>query len=107
MSDGEQPETPASWGARFGWIAGGLIGLLAGFFATYGVEKLVLHRTSDPLGIAARLSSVIVPAFFLAGALGGHAFGGRGGATRYKWLGVASGVLISTVAWAALVLLRR
>lgn len=101
------PAETATWGARFGWIVGGLVGLLAGFFGTYGLERLLLRRvTVDAVGIATKLSSVIVPAMFVVGALGGHAFGGRGGATRFKWLGSAAGVLIAVIAWAALVLFR-
>ncbi len=109
MSSEQQPESrveTASWGARFGWLAGGLAGLLAGFGATYAIERLVLRGTHDPIGIASKVSAVVVPGLFLVGALSGHAFGGTGSTTRYKWLGVASGVLIAVTAWAALVLMR-
>ncbi len=107
LGPGTPPVETATWGARFGWLVGGMIGLLAGFAATYAIERFVLRRvTTDAIGVASKFSSVIVPAMFVAGALGGHAFGGRGGATRYKWLGVAAGVLLSVTAWAALVLLR-
>jgi len=97
----------ARWGARFGWLAGGLSGILLGFLATYALEHFVLrHWSADPSARAASAASLVVPALFLAGALGGHAFGARGGSARYKLLGSAVGVLVSVLAWALLVLGR-
>lgn len=111
MPSDERSESPpteaAAWGGRFGWLAGGIVGFLSGFAVTFAIERTVLRRiTTDAIGAAGKLSSVIVPALFMVGALSGHAFGQRGGATRYKWLGVAAGVLLSVTAWAVVVVLR-
>jgi uncharacterized membrane protein len=97
-----------AWGARFGWIAGGITGVLLGFAATYGLEVWLLRpRLHDGAAAAAsRAASVIVPVFFVAGALAGHAFGARGGAARYRALGVSAGIALAVLGWALLVLAR-
>jgi hypothetical protein len=101
-----EPER-AAWGARFGWFVGGALGLLAGFLATYALEVWVLaSRSQDPTRAASRTASVIVPAFFIAGALAGHTLGGRGGGARYKYLGAAAGVCIAALGWSLLALTR-
>ena len=109
-----QPETEesralhqATWAARFGWLAGGAAGVLLGFVLTWGIETRVLAgRVRDATAVATRVSGVLVPALFLAGALAGHAFGAQGGARRLKLLGYAAGLLISVLAWAFLVVTR-
>lgn len=97
----------ATWAARFGWLAGGAAGVFLGFVVTWLVEVRVLAgRVRDATGLATKVSSVVVPALFLAGALAGEAFGSRGGKTRLKFLGYAAGVLLSALAWALLVVTR-
>ena len=43
------PETDrAAWAARFGWLVGGAVGLVAGFLAAYALEVWVLRaRVGD------------------------------------------------------------
>jgi hypothetical protein len=107
----DRPTAPATdhaaWGARFGWIVGGALGLVLGFVASYFLEVRVLRaRVADPTGTASNAAAVLVPLFFIAGALSGHAFGGKGGATRYKALGVSAGLVLAALGWALLVLTR-
>ncbi len=95
------------WAPRFGWLVGGILGLVGGILLTYVIEVTVLvRRVRNPTHVASYLSSVIVGGLFLAGALAGHALGSRGGPSRYKSLGIALGVLIATSSWAFLVLTR-
>lgn len=97
----------AAWGARFGWLAGGILGLILGFALTYVLEIGVLRpRVRDATAAASKAAAVLVPAFFVAFALGGYAFGSRGGRTRYKILGTAAGIGIAALGWALLVLAR-
>lgn len=101
------PVDREAWSGRFGWIIGGALGLVAGFFVTWAVEMHALKgRVVDPTATATRLSSVLVPACFIAGALAGHALGLRGGPGRYRLLGGAAGVTLAALAWAALVISR-
>ncbi|MBL8604422.1 MAG: hypothetical protein JNK72_21025 [Myxococcales bacterium] len=96
-----------TWAARFGWIAGGTVGMVGGFFVTWGLERgLLSGRVTDPTAAAARASSVLVPLLFLAGALGGHALGHEGGRARYRLLGAAAGVALAGAAWIFLVVAR-
>jgi hypothetical protein len=98
---------PATWGARFGWLVGGFVGLIAGFALTYALEVMVLRgRAIDATAVASHAASLVVPLVFVAGALGGHAFGARGGVRRYRALGVAAGVLLAATGWALLVFTR-
>ncbi len=102
-----QEQTRATWAARFGWLAGGILGVVLGFALTWVVEtRLLTGRADEPARMAARLSSVLVPAVFLMGALLGEAFGRRGGAGRYRLLGAASGVFLAVAAWLAMALSR-
>jgi hypothetical protein len=107
------PENPkldhAAWAARFGWLVGGALGLCLGFAATYALEVWVFRArlgTHAATAAASRSASVVVPALFVAGALGGHAFGARGGAARYRALGIAAGISLAALGWALLVLTR-
>lgn len=103
----EAPVDRETWAARFGWITGAVLGTLAGFALTFVLELWVLKgRVADATGLATRLSSGIVPALFIAGALGGHALGARGGAARYRLLGAAAGISLAAAAWVFLVLTR-
>ncbi len=43
---------------------------------------------------------------FFAGALAGHGFGTRGGASRYRLLASSAGVAVAVTLWAVLVLAR-
>jgi hypothetical protein len=107
MSNAPTQTDRIAWGARFGWIVGGALGLVLGFAATYGVEVWVLRsRVRDATAVASRAASVFVPLLFLAGALGGYAFGSRGAGSRYKVLGVAAGVSLAALGWSLLVLTR-
>ncbi len=113
MEPAERPSPPdraldrATWAARFGWLLGGIIGTVAGFTATWLLETRVLRgRVADPAGAATRASSVLVGALFLAGALAGHGFGARGGASRYRLLASSAGVAVAVTLWALLVLTR-
>lgn len=101
------PVDHAAWGARFGWILGALVGLVAGFAATYALELWVLRSAGDPTRAASRASSVLVPALFVAGALAGHAFGAKGGAARYRLLAMGASVAALVTAWLGVVFLRR
>ena len=97
----------AAWAARFGWLLGGLGGTVAGFVSTWVLEtKLLPGRVADPAAAAMRASSVLVGAMFFAGALAGHGFGARGGASRYRLLASAAGVAVAVALWAVLVLAR-
>jgi hypothetical protein len=100
------PIDPRAWGARFGWIVGALIGLALAFAATYAFETRVLRGGADATAAAARLARWIFPLGFLAGSLAGHAFGSRGGATRYKTLGIAAGLGLLAVLWVLLSIAR-
>lgn len=101
------PEDRARWAARFGWMAGGIIGLFLGFALTYLIEtKLLVGRVESAPKTAAHMSSVIVSAMFLTGALSGEAFGAHGGKTRYQLLGSAAGISLAVLAWAWLVVAR-
>lgn len=96
-----------TWAARFGWITGGTVGLVAGFALTWLVETRALAgRGRAGIELAARLSGVVVPVCFVVGALLGHAFGLRGGAHRYRYLGAAAGLGLAVLAWALLVAIR-
>jgi hypothetical protein len=96
-----------TWAARFGWIAGGLVGLVAGFALTWLVETRALEsRGRAGVELAATISGALVPGCFLLGALLGHAFGLRGGPTRYRLLGGAAGLGLAVLAWALLVVTR-
>lgn len=96
-----------TWAARFGWIAGGTLGLVAGFALTWAVETRALAgRGRAGVELAAKLSGVVVPLCFVVGALVGHAYGLRGGATRYRFLGTAAGLGLAVLAWALLVATR-
>jgi hypothetical protein len=96
-----------TWAARFGWITGGSIGLVAGFALTWLVETRALSgRGRAGIELAAKLSGVVVPLCFIVGALLGHAYGLRGGALRYRLLGTAAGLGIAVLAWALLVAIR-
>lgn len=97
----------AAWGARFGWIVGGLLGLIAGFACTYGLELLLARRVTDATAAASRASALLVPALFAAGALTGHAFGTRSDARRYRLLAMSASVLALVTLWLARSLLRR
>ena len=109
MSEQKPGVDQAAWAARFGWLLGGAIGLVLGFACTYALEvwafrpRLGAHAATVA---ATRAASVVVPALFVAGALSGHAFGARGGAARYRSLGMAAGVALAALAWALLVLTR-
>lgn len=97
----------ALWAARFGWLAGAVVGLFVGFLLTYVIEvKLLAGRVESPAKTAANLSGVVVGACFLVGALSGEAFGAKGGARRYRLLGSAAGIGVAAVAWALLVVWR-
>lgn len=101
----EQTQTP--WGARFGWLLGGLAGTVAGFVATWLFEtKVLAGKVADPAAVAARASSVIVAALFLAGALAGHGFGSGGGPRRARMLASSAGVAVAITLWALLVVSR-
>lgn len=109
MSTDAPPDAtaPQTWSARFGWLLGGLLGTVAGFTLTYLFETRVLvGRVADPARTAARASSVLVGALFLAGALAGHAFGAAGGPRRAKLLASAAGVAVAVTLWALLVFTR-
>lgn len=96
-----------TWAARFGWIAGGVAGVLGGFTLTWLVETRVLAgRGRAGIEMAVKLSGVVVPACFVIGALLGHAYGSRGGALRYRLLGGAAGLGLAVLAWALLVATR-
>ncbi|MDB4930058.1 MAG: hypothetical protein JWM10_2542 [Myxococcaceae bacterium] len=96
-----------TWAARFGWITGGSVGLVAGFALTWLVETLALSgRGRAGIELAAKISGIAVPACFVAGALLGHAFGLRGGPQRYRLLGAAAGLGVAVLAWALLVVTR-
>jgi hypothetical protein len=96
-----------TWAARFGWIAGGTLGLVAGFVLTWLVETRALAgRGRAGVELAAKLSGLVVPACFVVGALLGHAFGLRGGPGRYRVLGGAAGLGLAVLAWALLVATR-
>ncbi len=96
-----------TWSGRFGWIAGGILGLVLGFVATWVAETHLLPQHGRAaVDAATKLSSVLVPGCFFAGALGGHAFGLRGGPKRYRTLGGAAGLAIAVLAWALLVVTR-
>lgn len=101
-------EDRATWGARFGWLAGAVVGLFAGFALTFALESWVLRprfgaRASE---LGGRLSSVLVAGFFLLGALAGHGFGLRAGPARYRALGLSAGLSVVTLVVAWLVLAR-
>jgi hypothetical protein len=100
------PIDPRAWGARFGWIVGAVLGLALAFAATYGIETWVFHGGPAATEAAARVARWLFPAGFLVGSLSGHAFGARGGATRYKSLGVAAGIGLLTLLWALLSIAR-
>lgn len=110
MTDEPSPQnTPvdrAAWGARFGWIVGASIGLGLGFFAAYALETIALKGRADATAVATRLTSVVVPACFLIGAVGGHQLGARRGERWYKALGVAAGITLLTIAWVLLSIAR-
>lgn len=96
-----------TWAARFGWITGGSVGLVAGFALTWLVETRALSdRGRAGIELAAKLSGVAVPVCFVVGALLGHAYGLRGGALRYRLLGTAAGLGLAVLAWALLVAIR-
>ncbi len=96
-----------TWAARFGWIAGGTVGLLGGFALTWLVEtRMLAGRGRAGIELAAKLSGVVVPVCFVVGALLGHAYGAKGGATRFKLLGSAAGLGLAVLAWALLVATR-
>ena len=100
-------EDRTAWAARFGWMVGGLLGTVAGFVTTFILETRVLRgHVSDPSAAATRASSVLVAVLFLSGALPGHAFGARGGPSRYRLLGIAAGLSIAIILWAVIVLTR-
>lgn len=101
------PERVETWPARLAWLLGGCAGLLVGFGATWALEAQVLRgHVADPTAVAARASSVIVGGAFLAGALAGHGFGAKGGASRRRLLASAAGTLLAVGLWALLVLAR-
>jgi hypothetical protein len=96
-----------TWAARFGWIAGGAVGVALGFALTWLVETRVLGgRGRAGVEIAVGVSRYLVPACFVVGALLGQAFGLRGGPTRYRLLGAAAGLGVAVLAWALLVFTR-
>lgn len=96
-----------TWAARFGWITGGTVGLLSGFALTWLVETRALaDRGRAGIELAAKLSGIVVPMCFIAGALLGHAYGLRGGSQRYRYLGAAAGLGVAVLAWALLVVTR-
>lgn len=96
-----------TWAARFGWITGGTVGIVAGFGLTWLFETRALAgRGRAEVELAARFSMGAVPVCFLAGALLGHAYGLRGGAGRYRYLGAAAGLGLAVLAWALLVAIR-
>jgi len=100
-------ETQATWAGRFGWLAGGIAGVVLGFVLTAWVEtRLLTGRVAEPARVAARLSSVVVPGVFVVGALLGEAFGRRGGPRRYRLLGAAAGTFLAVAAWLALAVSR-
>ncbi|MDP3275973.1 MAG: hypothetical protein Q8Q09_12305 [Deltaproteobacteria bacterium] len=103
----DAPTDHRQWSARFGWFVGAMLGLTFGFLATYWVEKSVFaSRGRDAIQAAARVSSVLVPACFLIGALVGHGLGGRANRSGYKFLGGAAGLAVLTAFWALLSLSR-
>ncbi len=110
MTDPSSPESPAvdhqAWGARFGWIVGAVLGLAAGFGLAYLVETVALRGRTGATELAAKAAGGLFPACFLVGALSGHAFGARGGAARYKSLGVAAGVALLALVWVLLSIAR-
>ena len=96
-----------TWAARFGWIAGGSLGMILGFALTWTVEtRLLGSRGRAGIELAARLSGVVVPSCFAVGALVGQAYGARGGPRRYRLLGGAAGISLAVLAWALLVATR-
>ena len=96
-----------TWAARFGWITGGSVGLVAGFAITWAIETRALAgRGRAGVEVAAKLSGVVVPVCFIVGALLGHAYGLRGGEHRYRYLGAAAGLGLAVLAWALLVATR-
>ena len=96
-----------TWAARFGWITGGLVGLVTGFALTWLVETRALAgRGRAGVELAARVAGFVVPVCFIAGALLGHAYGLGGGAQRYRLLGAAAGLGVAVLAWALLVVAR-
>lgn len=100
-------EAQTPWGARFGWLLGGILGTVAGFVATWLFETKVLRGSvADPSAVATRASSVIVAALFLAGALAGHGFGSGGGPRRARMLASSAGVAVAITLWALLVVSR-
>ncbi|MBI5516108.1 MAG: hypothetical protein HY909_20155 [Deltaproteobacteria bacterium] len=102
-----QEGPPPAHTARLGWLSGGLLGVLLGFLVTYLVETRVLTgRVPEPARTAAGLSSVFVAGLFLAGALGGHGLGMKGGRLRTRLLGGSAGVLVAVTLWALLVVTR-
>jgi hypothetical protein len=101
-----EPIDGAAWGARFGWIVGSAVGLGVGFGAVYTLETVALSGRPDATATAARLASVVVPACFLVGAIGGHQLGARRGERWYKALGVAAGITLLTIAWVLLSIAR-
>ena len=96
----------AAWGARFGWVLGALVGLVAGFGGTYLLEVSALRGAGDPTQAASRASALLVPALFVTGALTGHAFGARGGAARYRMLAMGASVAALVTLWLARSFLR-
>jgi hypothetical protein len=110
MTNESTPETSpidrAAWGGRFGWIVGASIGLGLGFFAAYALETVALKGRADATAVATRLTSVVVPACFLVGAIGGHQLGARRGERWYKALGVAAGITLLTIVWVLLSIAR-
>lgn len=96
-----------TWAGRFGWIAGGSLGLLGGFALTWAVEtRWLAGRGRAGIELAAKLSGVVVPVCFVVGALLGHAYGAKGGALRFRLLGSAAGLGLAVLAWALLVATR-
>lgn len=107
MSNEDREIERLTWAARFGWIAGGSVGVVLGFALAWTVEtQLLASRGREGVAIASRLSGVTVPACFAVGALLGHAYGARGGAARYRLLGGAAGIGLAVLAWALLVATR-
>jgi hypothetical protein len=81
--------------------------VLLGFGLTYFLELRVLPgRVAEPARTAAGLSGWLVPGLFLAGALGGHGLGMKGGRIRSRLLGGAVGVLAAVSLWVLLVAVR-
>ena len=96
-----------TWSARFGWIAGGIAGVAAGFVGTWLTEtRLLPQHGRAAVAVASRISGVLVPACFVVGALAGHAFGLRGGPRRYRMLGAAAGLALAVLGWGLIVATR-